>query len=176
MYVCLETAGMAAALDLLRWGCVETNCWVLVLVLVLHLAYQAWFGQDWNLSVWAAEFGFFDGKPCVCNCVSMYVEPSVHTCVCVCRVWGVWNVSWQIRVTQETGPCLLRRWLLPVFALPPQKRTWQAQRVPFAHEINVHTHAHSPFLQSSPLLLKSDTNLTFKRLTFKDKPFPQNLF
>lgn len=49
--VCLETASMAPALDLLKLGCGETNCWVLVLVLVLYLAYQVWFGQDWDLSV-----------------------------------------------------------------------------------------------------------------------------
>jgi len=61
--VCLETASMAPALDLFKLCRGETNIWVLVLV--LYLVYQVWFGQDWDLSVRKAEFWFFDCKLCV---------------------------------------------------------------------------------------------------------------
>jgi len=54
---------MAPALDLFKLCRGETNIWVLVLV--LYLVYQVWFGQDWDLSVREAEFWFFDGKLCV---------------------------------------------------------------------------------------------------------------
>lgn len=131
-------------------GSSQTGLWVNQLLgsgssfsFVSCISGLVWTGLGFvSLSSWVWFFWW----QAVCVIASLYLcrTQCMRTRVCACRPWGVWNVSWQIRVIQETGPCLLRRWLLPVFALPPQKKEHDRHKGLPLHVKLTHTHnAHT---------------------------------